>query len=183
MRHGLVPALVAALTGAAATASAATFSGECNPPGADCLRFTANLPSHGLYRLSFDLSRPGTGMFVAGATEIVEFYDKETGAYMGGDDHPVLHELPFGPPTTHGALFFKYSGPYTRDFGWYIEEGGLFGGYVSLDAQFAGTSPVSWSVTVERTGDVPEPAAWILMILGFGGAGIALRRRRRALLA
>ena len=31
------------------------------------------------------------------------------------------------------------------------------------------------------TGGVPEPGAWALMILGFGGAGAALRRRRRAL--
>jgi hypothetical protein len=27
-------------------------------------------------------------------------------------------------------------------------------------------------------GAVPEPAAWALMIIGFGGAGVALRRRR-----
>ena len=32
----------------------------------------------------------------------------------------------------------------------------------------------------DRTGGVPEPAAWALMILGFGGAGAALRRRRTA---
>ena len=31
------------------------------------------------------------------------------------------------------------------------------------------------------TGSVPEPGAWALMILGFGGAGAALRRRRPAL--
>ena len=30
-------------------------------------------------------------------------------------------------------------------------------------------------------GGVPEPASWALMILGFGGAGVALRRRRAAL--
>lgn len=28
------------------------------------------------------------------------------------------------------------------------------------------------------TGAVPEPATWAMMILGFGGAGVALRRRR-----
>jgi hypothetical protein len=27
-------------------------------------------------------------------------------------------------------------------------------------------------------GEVPEPATWLMMILGFGGAGAALRRRR-----
>ena len=30
---------------------------------------------------------------------------------------------------------------------------------------------------------VPEPAAWALMLLGFGGIGMVLRRRRRPLLA
>ena len=29
-------------------------------------------------------------------------------------------------------------------------------------------------------GDVPEPAAWALMILGFGGVGMAMRERRPA---
>lgn len=31
-----------------------------------------------------------------------------------------------------------------------------------------------------RVGGVPEPAAWALMVLGFGGAGAMLRRRRTA---
>jgi hypothetical protein len=30
---------------------------------------------------------------------------------------------------------------------------------------------------------IPEPGAWALMIMGFGGAGVALRRRRAALAA
>lgn len=33
----------------------------------------------------------------------------------------------------------------------------------------------------DPVGGVPEPAAWALMILGFGGAGAALRRRRMSL--
>jgi hypothetical protein len=31
------------------------------------------------------------------------------------------------------------------------------------------------------TGGIPEPSAWALMILGFGGAGAAIRRKRAAL--
>ena len=30
---------------------------------------------------------------------------------------------------------------------------------------------------------VPEPSAWALMILGFGGVGVAMRRNRRVGLA
>ena len=37
--------------------------------------------------------------------------------------------------------------------------------------------------TVEVSGSVPEPATWAFMILGFGGAGMALRRKRRAVTA
>ncbi|MBX3486001.1 PEPxxWA-CTERM sorting domain-containing protein [Phenylobacterium sp.] len=36
---------------------------------------------------------------------------------------------------------------------------------------------VSYQVS-DRTAGVPEPGAWALMILGFGGAGAMLRRRR-----
>jgi hypothetical protein len=41
----------------------------------------------------------------------------------------------------------------------------------------------SAGLTSEAAGSVPEPAAWILMILGFGAAGAALRRRRTIALA
>jgi len=33
------------------------------------------------------------------------------------------------------------------------------------------------------TGGVPEPGTWAMMLLGFGGIGLAIRRRRRPLLA
>ena len=35
----------------------------------------------------------------------------------------------------------------------------------------------------DQIGAVPEPATWGLMILGFGGVGAAIRRRRRPLAA
>jgi hypothetical protein len=42
------------------------------------------------------------------------------------------------------------------------------------------TDAILDDVSVTRTGGVPEPAAWALMLLGFGTAGAALRRRRNA---
>lgn len=35
----------------------------------------------------------------------------------------------------------------------------------------------------QNVGAVPEPATWALMVLGFGGIGMAMRRRRRRVLA
>ncbi|MBS0360890.1 MAG: PEPxxWA-CTERM sorting domain-containing protein [Proteobacteria bacterium] len=46
-----------------------------------------------------------------------------------------------------------------------------------------GIGPLMDNVTVDVTGGVPEPATWALMILGFGAAGAALRRRREMLAA
>jgi hypothetical protein len=40
---------------------------------------------------------------------------------------------------------------------------------------FAGLSPLHTTISV-----VPEPATWALMIMGFGAAGVTLRRRRMA---
>jgi len=43
---------------------------------------------------------------------------------------------------------------------------------------------LSDSIVVQQgAGGVPEPATWALMLLGFGGAGAAIRSRRRALAA
>jgi hypothetical protein len=43
-----------------------------------------------------------------------------------------------------------------------------------------GTNVTSFSLSAQA---VPEPATWALMLLGFGGIGIAMRRRRRPALA
>jgi len=66
---------------------------------------------------------------------------------------------------------------------------GVVGGSGSfLSYTDAGREAVSLTLTatqlviappaVDPPGAIPEPAAWMVMILGFGGAGAALRRRR-----
>ena len=44
-----------------------------------------------------------------------------------------------------------------------------------------GLPPIAAIDNVSLTGGVPEPAAWALMLVGFGGLGAALRHRRRRL--
>lgn len=54
------------------------------------------------------------------------------------------------------------------------------GGFINIgDAAVTGREP--YSPPPPGNLGVPEPSAWALMILGFGGAGQALRRRRRSL--
>jgi hypothetical protein len=51
-------------------------------------------------------------------------------------------------------------------------------GYFEFSTQ--GTNVTSFSFSAQA---VPEPATWALMLLGFGGIGLAMRRRRRPALA
>ena len=55
---------------------------------------------------------------------------------------------------------------YGDGFGEYLVAGGTIR-YATLD--------------IGSVGGVPEPATWAMMIIGFGGAGAMLRRRRGAL--
>lgn len=50
-------------------------------------------------------------------------------------------------------------------------------GTISLDAYFQ--NPGISHVDLFDTGAVPEPATWAMMLLGFGGIGVALRRMRK----
>jgi len=59
------------------------------------------------------------------------------------------------------------------------------GGPLTLQFQSSGVADVDSIIdNVRLTGAaVPEPATWAMMLLGFGGIGVAMRRRRRVALA
>lgn len=63
--------------------------------------------------------------------------------------------------------------------------GALFFTNLAASGSFTMDSPyeinsITVSYQVNNTGVVPEPASWALMITGFGGAGVMLRRSRRS---
>lgn len=58
----------------------------------------------------------------------------------------------------------------------YYPQGGVFDGYFQVVSP---TNPYSVTLTIGDFSAVPEPAAWALMIVGFGLAGGAVRRQRQ----
>lgn len=71
------------------------------------------------------------------------------------------------PPTTNG---FTVTAPTTGSYTFHLAYGECCGGPAVLRWFYPNERPV---------GDVPEPATWAMMLIGFGGIGMAMRRQRR----
>ncbi|WP_293457405.1 PEPxxWA-CTERM sorting domain-containing protein [Phenylobacterium sp.] len=86
-----------------------------------------------------------------------------------GEDDPLGAQLTFTAPTNATRLYIGVidAFSFSSTTGYYADNDGSFAVSVSL-ANDAGNG-----------GAVPEPAAWALMILGFGAAGASLRAQRR----
>jgi PEP-CTERM motif len=126
-------------------------------PGVYTIGFSAYVPQNG-----FDNQGDATfsGM-VAGQT-LVTFDVHASGALVDTWTNYV-GTLTVGPGDT---------GPFTTQFSFHSDPGASAD--VVIDQVF---------VVAGAPGSVPEPASWALMILGFGGAGVAMRSRRRQALA
>ena len=82
--------------------------------------------------------------------------------HSGSTHRPPRHSDSPGASPEPGAFPVIAGGPQSL----------IIAGNGGPDAVFSGTA------TFEPQAAIPEPGAWALMILGFGGAGAMLRRRR-----
>jgi hypothetical protein len=91
-------------------------------------------------------------------------FNTSTGLDLFGDGFPVPL---FAPYSAHTISFIATDG------------GAVKARFRSFSGD--GIGPLLDNVGLSVSGGVPEPASWALMIVGFGAAGAALRRRRTAL--
>jgi PEP-CTERM motif len=125
-------------------------------PGSDFIQ----LDVHAL----FGLVTGGT-YFMGSSTggEMWKVYGSNTAGQLGtllyGDDDELSHALlSFGT-----YKYYNFAAAGTKNCGWWgcsTSDGNVLLGGLSL------------------TPSVPEPSTWAMMLLGFGGIGVALRRRR-----
>ena len=188
MRVALVSLAALAAAAFATVASAQTLSGTFDPAQSGP-HLTLTLPfsgGSGVYQVSMYLSRPGSGLLELGYTSAFDWFGVDTGLFYGGDDHPVVVDTWFDPPTHHLVSGISVPENYTVIFpgaGFGVPEqikeyDTFYNAHAWLDVGFEGVTPVDYTLSVTRVGDVPEPAVWTLMIAGFGLCGALLRKRR-----
>jgi hypothetical protein len=183
---------LALLASAASTASAQTISGTFDPgqsgPYLDLFLPFSGGP--GVYQVSLDLSQPGSGLLELGYTSAFDWFGVTTGQYYGGDDEPILADT-FFDQTRHVASSISVPRNHT-----FVFDGGGFGvperireydtfynAHAWLDVGFDDVTPVNYTLTATRIADVPEPATWALLLVGFGLCGALLRKRQQVVLA
>lgn len=170
-------AVACVLAAGPATAGTLVFSGSVDPYFESIgIGFTGSGP--GTYRIDYRFSAPATGEATAVVTETYNFFD-ETGGYLGGDDTDQYNS-DFFVEATSGSLQFKVDPGYryVDALGW-LNTGFFYLNYAYI--QFYSPEPgttLDYRVTTTYLAQVPEPATWTLMILGFGAIGGAMRRRR-----
>lgn len=131
-------------------------------------------PGH--YRLDFSFSQPGTGLIEIHSEQSYNFYDVDTGEYYGGDDVPTYLPFAFPAPVTSGSAAWTILPPYTAFYSNIREEGFYRGVDALFSFTFAPDTAIDYAVSITA---VPEPAQWALLLLGFGGLGVAIRWRPR----
>ena len=143
-----------------------TFYGGANAQAEGALAQTFNASVAGSYVLTFYLS----------GNDAVDQNAKSLNVELGGQTVPFTstNSVQAGTWTLETATFVLAQGSNTLEF-----ESTYPGGAAGSQANNFGAVIADVSLT-----RVPEPATWAMLILGMGGLGAALRRRRKvALLA
>jgi hypothetical protein len=131
--------------------------------------------------------------FISASTEFVTALAPAPGGLLPAlpnDDNPLVENLVF---TWTGPDFQTDGGPY-EPINFMLSVLSQFNeirddGFTALTMKNNGEQQGSWLYNVGTTsvpmatGAIPEPATWAMMILGFGGVGSLLRRRREAVAA
>jgi PEP-CTERM motif len=161
----------------------ATISGVANPvvEMGNTYHFT------NLQQISLDYSaNPDVGSKVvslAGATSLITVKDLKTGVTASFDPSKVSDNdhnaaAPGGYQNSEKLSFSFLLG---SDFGKFANDTYLVTDSLKL-ADDGGTLLVT-NRDIVGTGAVPEPATWAMMLVGFGGLGVAMRTKRRQAIA
>jgi hypothetical protein len=132
--------------------------------------------------LTFDTAEVSIIGFDFGA-----FVDPTTGAFVFHDDQQGFAVIALDSTDPNFSTFLSILadnpvGGVVKDQFNALDHGAPFAGFPTAGFWTA-TLPVCDPNGAACGGAVPEPAAWALMILGFGGVGMTLRQRRRSALA
>lgn len=137
----------------------------------------------GEYRAYIAFSQPGSFTLAYRVERVTnlfcDFHDSQGFVPCGGDGVPIGFDLAAGPGATSATLAYAISPPFREDYG--PDQFGLVFDEAldpGFEFVFEEDGTVSYHVV---TAPVPEPAAWALMIAGFGLAGAGLRRRKAVL--
>lgn len=73
------------------------------------------------------------------------------------------------------------SSPSNLPFNVFAPAAGLYNFTMSYGECCGPPAQLIWTINQQPVGGVPEPATWAMMLLGFGGIGIAMRKRRQSI--
>lgn len=165
MRFGLMAAAAACVVAAPANALTPLASGTFTQ-GAQTASFSFFPSTNTTYRVTF--SKPLSGSVEA----IAQAYFYEDGTDPSGANNFDLRAG--GQFADAQSLQFDYLIDTVDDgFSVYFDPGRF-----TITVNDVPASGARWAVSYFTAGAVPEPATWVLMILGFGAVGGALRRRK-----
>ena len=114
-------------------------------------------------------------------TDVINFTNDAAGLYSIslGSSAPsvdILSAILTGPGGTSFSLDKVFDNGFTESFSFGPMLLALGDYQLTLSGNNRGVGDLGGTVTISA---VPEPATWAFMLLGFGGMGVAMRRRRK----